>query len=77
MLTFGLFHLLMKVSTRRLGNGLYEGLDRSGKSWWLARDEKTGQWEARLTSTCIKPASTRDQIMSKLASELGPLQFPK
>jgi hypothetical protein len=68
---------MMKSKTKRYGNGLYEVMDQKGRTWWLARDEKTKKWEARLTTSCVKPASTRDELLSKLEAEIGELQYPK
>ena len=67
----------MTSKTKRFTNGLYEVMDQQGRTWWLARDEKTGEWEARLTTTCVKPASTRDELLGKLEAEIGELKYPK
>ena len=69
----------MKKQTKRkrYGNGLYETMDEKGRLWWLARDEKTCKWQARLTTTCVKPASNRDELMDKLEAEVVNLQYPR
>jgi hypothetical protein len=68
------FHHWMK--TKRYSNGLYEVIDDEGRSWWLAQDEKTKKWEARVTSFKSKPASSRKELIEKLEGLIGEVKHP-
>ena len=64
------------MKTKRFSNGLYEVVDNEGRSWWLAQDEKTRKWEARVTSFKSAPSSSRKGLIEKLEGLFGEVKHP-
>ena len=64
------------MKTKRYSNGLYEVVDNEGRAWWLAQDEKTEKWEARVTSFKSAPASSRKALIEKLEGLIGEVKHP-